>query len=595
MARSVAANAGGAIRYTVMSDGTALSALFQLVSFTVRKEVNRIGKALLVFRAGDMPNSTIPESEDAMFVPGKSISIAAGYGDDEDVLFEGIVVSHSVRVLGANDTTLEVECRHYAVQTSQSRSNRIFNNKTDSDIIAELLGAYAQIDASVDSTSAVHPEIVQHCATDWDFISSRAGANGMVVITDGKTVRVARPDVSGAPAVRVTYGVDLLEFHGELNAAGQYGQVSALGWDPATQATVVAQSASPTLNDQGNVNQEDLAAAIANKGETIFNAGSDKATLQAWADARVLRLGLSRITGECKFNGDAGVMPGGLLELEGLGSRFNGNAYVGAVEHTLDETGWYTTVQLGLDPDDITVLPEVTAPPAFGFVPGIHGLCIGVVSKLDSDPSNEYRIQVELPLYDESNQLIWARLAQGWASAGFGLFHIPEVGDEVVLGFLGGDPAQAIVLGSLYSSKRKPAYEITAENTIRAITTRSGIVIELDEENKVVTVKTPAGNSIELNDKDKAMRLTDANQNKIEMGSSGVVIESASSLTINAKTDVTINAGTALKATAKTSLEIGAANVEAKADMALTLKGNAKAEVSAAGQTILRGAMVMIN
>lgn len=595
MARAVSANVGGAVRYAVMSDGEAISPLFQLLSFAIRNEVNRIGKALLVFRAGDMPNATVPESEDAMFLPGKSVSISAGYGDEEDILFEGIVVSHTVRVLGANDTTLEVECRHYAVQTTQSRFSRVFNDKTDSDIIAELLGAYSQVDASVVSTSAVHPEIAQHWATDWDFISSRADANGLVIITDGKIVRVERPDVSGTPAVRVTYGIDLLEFHGELKAAGQQDQVNALGWDPATQSAVEVQSAKPTLNDQGDVNQQTLAAAIANKGETIFNAGSDSATLQAWADARVLRLGLSRIRGTCKFNGDAGVVPGSLLELEGLGSRFNGNAYVGAVEHTLDETGWYTTVQLGLDPDGVTQLPEVTAPPAFGFVPGIYGLCVGVVSKLNADPSNEYRIQVELPLYDKNNQLIWARLAQGWASEGFGLFHVPEVGDEVVLGFLGGDPAHAIVLGSLYSSKRKPAYEITEENTIRAVTTRSGIVIELDEENKVVTVKTPAGNSIELNDKDKAMRLTDANQNKIEMGSGGVVIESASSLTINAKTDVSINAGTALKAAAKTSLEIGAANIEAKADMALTLKGNAKAEVSAAGQAILRGAMVMIN
>ncbi|WP_353127272.1 type VI secretion system tip protein VgrG, partial [Parapedobacter pyrenivorans] len=493
MARAVSASIGGAVRYTVMSDGAAINPLFQLLSFTIRNEVNRIGKALLVFRAGDMPNATIPESEESTFLPGKSVSIAAGYGDDEEVLFEGVVVSHSVRVLGANDTTLEVECRHYAVQTTQSRFNRVFNDKTDSDIIATLLGAYSQIDASVASTSAVHPEVVQHCSTDWDFITSRADANGLVIITDGKAVRVARPDVSGAPTVRVTYGIDLLEFHGELNAAGQQDQVSALGWDPATQSTVETQSASPTLNDQGDIDQQKLAAAIANTGETIFNATSDQATLQAWADAKVLRLGLSRIRGTCKFNGDAGVVLGGLLELEGLGSRFNGNAYVGAVEHTLDETGWYTTVQLGLDSDDITQLPAVTVPPAFGFVPGVHGLCIGVVSKLDADPSNEYRIQVELPMYDKSNQLIWARLAQGWASDGFGLFHMPEVGDEVVLGFLGGDPAHAIVLGSLYSSKRKPAYEITAENTIRAITTRSGIVIELDEENKVVTVKTPAG------------------------------------------------------------------------------------------------------
>ena len=43
------------------------------------------------------------------------------------------------------------------------------------------------------------------------------------------------------------------------------------------------------------------------------------------------------------------------------------------------------------------------------------------------------------------------------------------------------------------------------------------------------------------------------------------------------------------------AVNIQGANIEAKADIAFTGKGSASAELSAGGQTVVKGAMVMIN
>ena len=491
MATSPNNDINGIVRYSILSNGNAIGVIFQLISFTIRREVNRIGKALLVFKAGDMPGATIPESEDDAFLPGKEISVAAGYGDQEDVLFEGIVISHNVTIDGQNACTLQVECREYAFQTTQNKRNNVFVSKKDSEAISEVLGTYGNLTVTATATDTTHNELVQYYCSDWDFIRSRADANGLVVICDGRAVRIEKPKVDGEPALKVTYGTDLSEFNGELNATEQQAHITVQGWDPATQQVVQAQSSNPTLNDQGNFLQNQLSDAVSNTEYTIQTPAADKSLLETWANARQLRTGLARIKGSCKFNGHAGAEPGMLLELAGLGSRFNGNAYVGGIEHSLDEDGWHTIAILGLSAENMTEIPQATALPASGFVPGIHGLHVGVVSKLDDDPAGEYRIEVEVPLFSSNSQKLWARLAHTWASNAYGSFHIPDIGDEVVLGFFNGDPSHAVVLGSLYSSKLKPAYELTAAIITGQTNSNPVTLSNWEGEIKVVGGKTP--------------------------------------------------------------------------------------------------------
>ncbi|MGV3613327.1 MAG: type VI secretion system tip protein VgrG [Fluviicola sp.] len=589
-------NSEGLVTFSIYSDGSKISDSFETVSIWVRKEVNRIGRAKLVFEAGDMPMKEIPESDDDSFAPGKTIRIEAGYQSNERIIFEGVVIAHNVEIPEDDAATLEIECADFLFPSTLNRKNNYFEKQTDSAIISTILGTYSDISATVDATTVSHPELVQYYCSDWDFICSRADANGLIVLTDQKNVKVIKPLVSAASVLKVTYGEDLISFRGELQTSDQTAGVDAYAWDIATQAMIKAASATPSLNEQGDQTPAALSEAVGgDRWEFQTESYGDTSQLQTWADAQALKAGLSRIRGEIRFQGSALALPGCLITLDGLGKRFNGDAFIGFVEHSIEEGEWITTAGMGIDPEMATQNPDVVAPPASGLLPGIEGLHIGVVKKLDGDPAKEFRIQVEIPLLNTDKNLVWARLSNFWSSKSFGAFFIPNIGDEVVLGFLNNDPTYPIILGSLYSSANPAPLEIDKKNPIQLMQTKNGIKLEMDDENKVVTVTTPGTNKLVLSDKDKSVTMSDQNGNKIVLSDSGILIQAAQEITLKSGTELKIDAGTNFNAKAGVNAAIKGTNVELTADASFTAKGNASAELSAAGQTAVKGAIVMIN
>lgn len=583
----------GQLAYKILSEGEEIKDEFGLISFTVRKEINRIGKALLVFEAGDMPKGEISESDKDTFAPGRKISILAGYKPEEiELVFEGIVISHQLKIQSENECRLHIDCRDYAYLTTSVKKDVLFKNKTDNEVISEILSKYSLLSTTVDATQTRHNEVFQRACTDWDFILSRARLNGLTVITDGEKINIKRPELSKKPILKVTYGLDLIEFDGKLSASHQISDVKVQAWDVKSQELKVVEGKLPKLNKQGDSSIAELAASLKSEAETISTIGyADEAELQAIANSRLLESGLSMITGTCKFYGNTKALPGELIELEGLGKRFNGNAFIGSVEHEFDEEGWTTTIGMGLDLQDIISKQGLT----IGLPSEIYGLYIGKVVQLDKDPDGEYKILVRIPFLDSSCDTIWARLGNFSASDSYGSFFIPDIGDEVIIGFFNNDSRFPAILGSLYSSKLKPPYEIEAANKIRAFISKSQMRIEFEEEKKMITLSTPDGNKIILSDDAKGITLEDQNSNKIVMDNNGILIDSAKKVTIRSKANIETEAGSNMAMKAKSNISVQGQNVDLKANAALTAKGTAKAEISASGQMIIKGAMVMIN
>lgn len=576
---------------SVYCGGSKLKDTFSLVSATVRLELNRIGKATLKFNAGNMDKQTFDESDESLFKPGTAIRLDAGGTDKEETLFEGIIIG--LRILTGKDcrSYMVVECRDNAYPATQGRRNRIFEKKKDGDIIKEVLSGYGSVD--VDATPYQHPTLVQYYCSDWDFALSRADANGLFVFTDGKKIKVKKPEVSGSPVLTVTYGTDITAFDLELSSDDQFTQYEAVSWNPSTQAAVKVTASAPSLNKQGDLQPKNIAS-----GDSLLlqtDAPTDEKALKQWADGMALKAGLARYQGSVSFYGSAKVKPGCLIELKGLGKRFNGNLFVGSVTHTIADNEWTTEAGAGVSPLCITDETDVVSPSASGFLPGLQGLHAAVVKKLDGDPLKEQRIQVELPWMDSKSKLLWARLATLYATAGMGTFFLPEPGDEVVVGFMNQDPAHPVILGSLYGEKHKPPYEYEAKNNTKAIVTRSKMRIEFDEEKKIITVSTPGKNTVEISDDGKHIRLTDQHKNEIKMDSGGISLTSAKDITLKAKGGITMDATMKLSGTAKQDISLDGLNVKVQAKVGATVKGNATAELSASGQTTVKGAMVMIN
>lgn len=582
------------VRAAISGGGVGAEDAAALISITVRRAVNKVPSATLVFSDGDMPERKFPLSDSAKLKPGAELTVKAGYGDDETAIFSGIVVKHGLTISGANDSRLVIECRDKAIKMTVGRRNARYEDKTDADILRALVTGHG-LTASISGASLMHAQLIQHYCTDWDFLLARAEANGcLVLVTDGK-VAVAEPATSGAATLKVTYGDDLIEFEAELDALHQYAEVQAKAWDAKTQALVEGTTARPArLNRQGNLDSGVLAKVL-DVGTVNLQTGAalQKPALDGWAKAQQLKSGLSRLRGRMRVEGTAKATLGGLIDLVGVGERFNGSVLATGVTHRIEHGAWSTEVEFGTPAEWFTEQPDVVAPAAAGWVPGIEGLHVGVVLKLDADPAGEHRVQVKLPAAGVDS--VWARLMQFSASNAFGACFVPEVGDEVLLGFLSNDPACPVVLGSLYSSKRPPAQALTAENNVKSIVTRCKARLEFNDEDKVITVSTPGKNTVVLSDKDKSIVLTDENGNKVRLGQSGITMESPKDIKIDAKGAITVSSVGALTLSAKADVKVEGLNVSCEAQVGLTAKGSATAELSAAGQTTVKGAMVMIN
>ncbi len=575
----------------VYCDGKRIDDSYELTYASVRLGINTIGKATLRFNAGQIESGEFPESDSSSFKPGVSIRFDAGDINKQATLFDGIIIDVGLKIGKGNRPQMVVECRDCLYVATQGRRNRIFEKKRDSEMIKEVLSSYGSV--KVDATSYKHAEMVQYYCSDWDFALSRADASGLYLITKGKSISVVKPDVKGAAVLSVTLGVDIIDFDVSLSQSEIYSKYKAVSWDSATQKSVEGEASSPSLNKQGDLSDKQIATDESML--LVSDAPRESGALKAWADSAALRAGLARYRGSFSFYGSAKAQVGKLIDIKGFGKRFNGDAFVGRVTHIIDKNEWITTVGLGIDSPPITEERDVVSPPASGFLPAIEGVHSAVVKKLDGDPAKENRILVELPWMEGKKKELWARLSLPYATSAAGIFFLPEVGDEVVLGFVNNDPCHPIILGSLHSKKVNQPLENEAKNNTKSIITREKLSISFDEEKKIITVETPAKNRIAINDDKKSITLADEHKNEIVMDKGGITLTSTKDITLTAKGAITIDATSKISQIAKQDVAIEGLNVKVQAKVGATVKGSATAEISASGQTTVKGAMVMIN
>ena len=67
----------------------------------------------------------------------------------------------------------------------------------------------------------------------------------------------------------------------------------------------------------------------------------------------------------------------------------------------------------------------------------------------------------------------WMRVAQPWASSGFGAITLPRIGDEVVVNFLDGDPDRPLITGSLYNQQQQTPWPLPSNQTQSGFMSRS--------------------------------------------------------------------------------------------------------------------------
>lgn len=534
---------GGLATFTVKVGGSAIPDRMSVLSVRIEKRINGISSAKIVILDGEANTGTFDASSSPTFVPGAEVSIEAGYDSNNKLIFKGIITGQSIRIDALIGSALEVECRDAAVKMIVGRKSRTFTKKKDSDIISSIIGAYSSLSSAVTATAKVWPEQVQYYATDWDFILCLAEANGLIVTALNGKVSVIKPDADTAPVLTVAFGDGLMEFNADLNSITQLGNVKASTWDYKNQM-INSQEAANEMPGPGNLSSKKLSeVAGLSDYQLQTTAPLDADDLTGWSKAQLVKSAYSKIRGEAKFQGSNLVEPGTYITLGGIGDRFSGDHLVSGVTHSISDGTWLTEVSVGLSPVWFIEEPDVVSPPAAGLLPAARGLFNGTVKKIYDDPDSQFRILVDIPLFSSTGEGIWARFSNFYSTNGAGVFFLPEVGDEVVLGFLNEDPRYPVILGSMYSNSKVIPYKGLSpdeKNSMKAIVSKSGICIEFDDEQKIFTIATPGANKVIISDKDKMITIQDQNSNSIVMSSGGITIKSAGDINLQAEKKINL-------------------------------------------------------
>jgi Rhs element Vgr protein len=565
--------------FTILSAGTAVSREYHILSIIVNKEVNRIASATIILLDGEASKQSFEISNKADFEPGKEIEIKAGYRSTEESVFKGVVVKHGIKVR-KNNSVLVIECRDKAVKMTGACKSKYFKDVKDSDIMEELIDAHG-VDKDVTATTVTHKQVVQYNSTDWDFMLCRCDAAGMLCFVNDNKVTIGKPQFSGNAALTIQYGATVLDLDAEIDARLQYKSVKGSSWSYTDQSLLDSVEAEdPGVPDAGNITADALADVIGDSEFRLFHSGKmEEPELQAWVNTRALKNKLAKIRGRVRTEGTAVVSPGQLIQLNGVGERFEGKLYVTGVRHEVEDGSWQTVFQFGTNPEWFTEAYQIQQPLAGGLLPAIEGLQIGIVTQLKDDPDGENRILVKIPVIHNDDDGAWCRVCTLDAGDNRGSFFLPEIEDEVIVGFINNDPRHGVVLGMVNSSSKPAPLTATDDNHEKGFQTRSEMKMIFNDDKKSILIETPAGNKVEITEEDKKIHLEDQNGNKLTMNSDGITIESSKDIILKASGDIK-GEGT---------------NIEFKASSAAKVEGGSGADFKSGGTTNLKGSTVNIN
>lgn len=576
----------GSPTFTVLINNVDVTAKYGVISLMISRRVNRVPVAEIVLYDGDAARGEFPLSDKMDFIPGKEVIIKGGYMRDEKIIFKGIIIKHSIKAPLNGPSTLMLEVRDKSVKMTINRKNKYYNNKLDSAIISSITSDNG-VSGKVDVTKVLYKEMVQYYCTDWDFVVSRAEANGMLVIADDGKVNVQAPlFVPKGDSLMLKYGDNIVDFEAEMDAREDYKDVKAVKWDYSKQEVVEKKATPPVITEEGNITGAEESKVLGVDEFLLQHAGKlEDQELTAWASSKLLRSRMAKIKGRVRIYGTNTVKPGDVINLSGVGKRFNGIAFVSSVLHSFSiNSTWYTDINFGFSQEWFSeTYDNINDRPAGGLLPSMNGLVTGIVTDIVDQEGGEFRVRVRIPLIDKGEKGVWARIVSADAGNDRGILIRPEKDDEVILAFVNDDPRDPVILGMLYSKKNKVPADLTPDkdNKMKGWITKSKIKFLIDDKKKIVTVETPGKNTIIIDDDKKSITLQDQNKNKIVMDDKGILMDTPKDFVVNAKGKVTITGTKDVKLESKSGKLVG--------------KGTSGAELTSSGQTVVKGSILKLN
>lgn len=533
----------------------------------------------------------------------------AGGGTAPTPLLEGVVTALEVE-LDETGTFTVVRGLDESHRLFRGRRVASYQNMTLADICGQVAQRAGLKPGPVDIAGPVLEHIAQPNITDWEFVRGLAEEAGAQAYVREGQLHITRPAEAGSapdssaraerdPLV-LELGSNLLRCRAGISAAEQVSEVEVRGWDVQAKQPLVGRAPAGTSSTlELGVTAAEVSAPF---GEARFVVTDAVYGTQAQVDQAAKALA-ERIAGsfaelEAVIRGNPEVRAGSAVALNAVGAPFEGRYTVTTSRHVFDAVRGYETW--------ITVSGQQERS-LFGLTNSVTGgagsRCTGLVSGTvtdTQDPEGSGRVKVRFPWLSDEYASDWARTAQSGGTGGGEAF-IPEVGDEVLVGFEHGHLDRPYVLAGLYNGQDRPGGgssqgpggvgggadlvdPTSGAVNRRAFASRSGNQLELlDAANGPQGVRLRTGDgklTIDLDRKGGA-----------------IVIGSDGSVTIEAKEQVSIRAadGVALDA-GRGTLELAGDSVTLTSRQGVSLNGgNGTVGISTDGSVEVRGGEVTVD
>jgi phage protein D len=529
-------NSGLLSQIYVQIEGTEVTDVFMndVLEVTVENSLHLPDVATLVLHDG-----RLHWIDEASVAPGRSLRILAKAGRVEKMLFDGEIVEIEPDfALGTQQLIVRAFDRLHRL--ARGRHVRSFLNVSDDDLVKKI-AQEAGLQAQVGPMSQVFSYVFQNNETNLAFLQERAAALGYLLYVQGKRLHCEAPQSGGNP-VELEWGSTLREFRPRMTTIGQDNSVTARGWNPATKQEVVGQA--------GKAQGVPQLGETMNGGELVYRAFNIEAQMlvadrpirtqivaDTLAQAVADRQAGSFIEAEGSCTGDPSLIAGTSVTIKSVGKRFSGTYYVTSTLHTYNCRQGYVT-QFGISGYHPTTLFNLLTREEKAITS--MGLVIGIVTD-NQDPDGYGRVKVRYPWLSSDHASDWARVVTPGGGAQRGMEFLPEVNDEVLVGFEMGDIHYPYILGGLWNGRDAPPKNVVSGGKVqqRIIRSRTGHMITLDD-----------------NDDGGGVTIEDKNGNKIVMDSG------ANKLTIIVQGDASLNAQGNLTLAAQGRVSIKGAGVE---------------------------------
>ncbi|MBW4501620.1 MAG: VgrG-related protein [Scytonema hyalinum WJT4-NPBG1] len=506
-----------------------------------------------------------PWRHEKLFEVGKKIKLGFTSSTTQDknfgkkldeYLIEGEITAIEVHFNNKSEAPIVVRGYDISHRLHRGRYNRSFLNVTDSDIVRKIAKEAGIKPGKIDPSGEAHEYVFQENQTNMEFLRSRAARIGFELFIQGDRINFCKPQ--SQESLKLTWLIDLSSFSTRITSAEQVSAVEVRYWDYTKKKLRTAKAQKEkVITDTGNGAGSSTSNKFNNSQSPIMTV-VDKPTFsdkqaEIMAQALCDELGGEFVYADAKAEGNPKIRPGRVVTLEKMGDRFSGKYYVTETRHNFTQRTYTTDFSVrGLRGGNLftTITPQVHLQPGQTFL-------VGIVTD-NKDPKGLGRVKVQFPTLTEEHTSNWARVVAPGAGKDRGFDCLPEIRDEVLVGFEHGDIHRPYIIGGVWNgmdgAPEKVNDAIDQQGDVkrvrlRTFKTRTGHTLQFVEKDKGtsktgVRVETVYGHKIYLNDSDKSIEITTKGGHSIKMDdkSKSISIDSAGSMSLNAKTSIDIKA-----------------------------------------------------